>query len=408
MKQRVAVVGAGITGVLTAYYLHEAGCQVMVVEKEPGTAMECTRANGGQLSVCNSSTWNTTANLKKGLKWMLQPNAPLLVRPSLEWKKLTWLAGFLRHTFNGTQEQNTVKTVELGLQARRLYAEITEKEGLFYNRSQSGILNVYTSAKSFDAALSSFSVLCSHGLVSQVLDPCKVLELEPALRNFRSLVGGIYTPDDSVGDAHVFTKELSEVLKRKGVIFIHRIEVDTIERKRGRLYLVSRDGDPPEQLQGLDKVVLANGYRLRDTAKELGDFLNIYPVKGYSVTINIADQAAVPHLSLLDDDRKIVCSTLGSQLRVAGTAELDGDNRDIRWERIEPLLNWVRDNFPLADLSTFYPWACHRPMSSDMMPIIRESAMPGVWYHGGHGHLGWTLGAATAKNLVENIIRQDK
>ena len=362
--------------------------------------MECSRANGGQVSVCNSATWNTWSNVWKGVKWMGDPAAPLKIRPWPSAKKLTWLAGFLRHTVNGTQQRNTIRTVEMGLQSRDLYRSLAATTGIQFNQSDCGLLSIYTNQKSFEVAQQNAAILRYAGLDIKPLSKTEVLTLDPALVEFSGIVGGLHTPSDFVGDTHLFTKNLLQYLRSSGNAEFRLFQVEDI----GDGFVTGAAANGEETTLFADAIVLASGYRLADHARMLGEFLNIYPVKGYSITIDIPSATMAPRLSLLDDDRKIVASVLGNQFRVAGTAELDDTNVDIRRERIDPLLMWVRRNFPRLDQSSFMPWACLRPMASDMMPITRQSKnCQSVWFNGGHGHLGWTLGAATAYELAKEI-----
>lgn len=387
----VAVVGAGIIGVLTAYQLARQGYTVTVYEAEPHPAMKCSYANGGQISVCNAQTWNTWENVLKGLKWMTDPSAPLLVRAAPSIDKLRWLAGFLYHTARGSHEQNTADTIKLGLASSAEYDRITKSELLEYDQAKAGMLHVYTSQRSFENAIGMQEFFMSNGVEWNILAPAAIKERYPELSNFVGLKGGIITPSDWTGDVHKFCIDLVSVCKLNyGVVFNfnHKIELS------------------PEFLKQYHHIVLCNGHQITEMSRELGDDLNIYPVKGYSITIENAGNA--PAVSLLDDDKKIVSSKLGNRLRVAGTAELDGTNLDIRQNRIQPLLDWVHLNFPQVDTSSYSPWACLRPMSSNMMPIIKQSRVGRIWYHGGHGHLGWTLGAGTSKVLANMIKEYDQ
>jgi D-amino-acid dehydrogenase len=217
-------------------------------------------------------------------------------------------------------------------------------------------------------------------------------ELEPTLQNDGELVGGVWTKDDWVGDIHKFCTELSKVLKTKyGVKFQFGDKVDHVN-----------------VLSHYDAIVISSGVGSKELAKTVGDTIDVYPVKGYSITINLDDEsyAHAPQTSLLDDQAKIVSSTLGRRFRVAGTAELTGENYDIRHDRIKPLLDWVHTNFPKINTHDYSPWACLRPMTPNMMPIVAQSKNnPKVFYHTGHGHLGWTLSPATAKNVV-SLVRK--
>lgn len=394
---KIAVVGAGIVGVTTAYFLAKKGYEVTIFDREPAAAMACSRANGGQMSVCNAETWNTFKNVKKGLGWMFKKDAPLLIRPAPTLAKMKWLAGFLRHTFNGTHLLNTHHTISMGLHARTLYDQIIDDEGIKFDRRQEGLLHVYTNQESYSEALKMQRFFEESGVEWFPVNANEIRAHDPAMENFRGLVGGIHTPSDWTGDAHMFSNELLRVCEEKyGVRVMLGHKVTRIDNK---VIIKSEAG---ETSTDFERIVLCNGHEITKFAAKLGDSLNIYPVKGYSITIDGVGDTA-PGISLLDDDRKIVSAKLGDRLRVAGTAELAGVDYDIRRDRIEPLLQWVRTNFPDVDTANYSAWACLRPMNSNMMPIIKESKVAGVWYHGGHGHLGWTLAPATAHALAETL-----
>lgn len=384
---RVDVIGAGISGMMSAYFLSEKGHEVTVYEQERYPAMQCSYANGGQISVCNSETWNNWPTVWKGVKWLSQPSAPLLIRPSLSWDKIKWIAGFLKHTALNDHLSNTAETVRLGLQSRLLYEEIESKHSIEYDRSDNGMLQIYTNKEDLINAFDMVEFYKANKLSWQMLNREEVLRIEPNLRTFKGILGGAYIQDDWSGDIHKFCNEIKRILLLRGVKFNFRNEFD------------------PEDV--INTTVLCTGSNLAQHAKAFGDNLNIYPVKGYSVTIDLNDErsrASAPFTSLLDNNKKIVCSRLGDRLRVAGTAELDGYNLDIRKERIQPLLDWVHTNFPDVNTKDYSPWACLRPMNSNMMPVIKQSkANDRVFYNGGHGHLGWTLGAVTGKMVSELI-----
>lgn len=386
----VAVVGAGIAGLTSAYYLVREGFDVTVFDKESYPAMACSYANGGQISVSNSQTWNTWSNVSKGIKWLGKKDAPLLLRPSLDWDKAKWLAKFLYHTANNEWAINTAETIRIGIEARHLYNQIEQDEGIEYERLNKGILHVYKNKKYFEEALLLKELYEANGCEWQTVDADNLLDIEPNLEYTKDLVGGIYTPSDWTGDIHKFCMNMYEVLKTKyNVRFFFNKSINTID---GFAY---------------HHIVVANGSDARHLSKVIGDKLPIYPVKGYSITINLNNEKSNTHspcVSLLDDEAKIVSSRFHNSLRVAGTAEITGDNWDIRKDRIQPLLNWVRENFPLVDTRDYKSWACLRPMTPNMMPIVRQSKKESsVFYHVGHGHLGWTLSPATAKQLTKII-----
>ncbi len=387
--KNIAVIGSGITGVLAAYYLARAGNRVTVLEQESYPAMRTSYANGGQVSVSNSEVWTTWSNVRKGFKWMLQKDAPLLIRPTPSWSKIKWMTKFLWHTFNEEYGRNTSETIQLGLESRQLYKSIIQEEGLEFDQSFCGILHFYKDQKYFQSAQEVKELYNVNGCEWNILTPLQTQSIDPALSDILEIVGGAWTPSDWTGDIHKFCIELSRVLTEKyNVEFMFDTNIDKTLTK--------------DLLEEFDNIVVSSGVGSVKIAEYFGDSLPIYPVKGYSITINVKpeDMKYVPKVSLLDDQAKIVTSTLGNRFRVAGTAELAGENYDIRRDRIEPLINWVQENFPNIDASNYSSWACLRPMTPNMMPIIRQSGSnKKVFYHTGHGHLGWTLSPATAKNL---------
>lgn len=388
MTKRVAVVGAGITGITTAYYLARQGYLVSVYEQEPHPAMRTSFANGGQISVSNSEVWTTWSNVKKGIRWMFRKDAPLLIRPRLDFKQWRWIAKFLYATVTNQYEQNTSKTIRMGLEASALYKEIIREETLRFDQSPSGILHFYKDQKYFDAAKQAQNIYRKNGAEWDIVSAKQVKELDTNLDKVDGIVGGAWTTSDWTGDIHKFCTELEKVLVKKyGVEFNYNWKINHIE-----------------ELSYYDAVVISNGVGSTQLAKTAGDTIDVYPVKGYSITINNVDLKHLPQVSLLDDQAKIVTSTLGNRFRVAGTAELAGENYDIRHDRIKPLLDWVRTNFPDINTHDYSSWACLRPMTPDMMPIVKQSDKNSkVFYNTGHGHLGWTLAPATAQAVAELI-----
>lgn len=388
MTKKVAVIGAGIAGLTTAYYLAREGYSVSVYEAERYPAMKTSFANGGQVSVSNSEVWTTWSNVKKGIKWMFKKDAPLLMRPRLDWAQWKWMAKFLWNTVKGDYARNTAETIRLGIEARSLYNQIIEEEGILFDQNRCGILHFYKDENYLQNAHSVKELYNANGCEWDMLTPLQAISIDSALGNLDNVVGGAWTPSDFTGDIHKFCYGLAEVLeKRYSVTFHYEWKIKHLE-----------------ELSYYDAVVVANGVGSEKLANSIGDSLGIYPVKGYSITINNVDPKYLPKVSLLDDQAKIVTSTLGNRFRVAGTAELAGENYDIRRDRIQPLLDWVHKNFPNINTHDYTQWACLRPMTPNMLPVVRQSKKnKRIFYHAGHGHLGWTLSPATAKKLTELI-----
>ncbi|MFX5079554.1 D-amino acid dehydrogenase [Acinetobacter baumannii] len=407
----VIVIGAGITGVTSAYELSQLGYQVTVIDRHLYPAMETSFANGGQLSACNAEVWNQKATVIKGFKWMRQKDAPLLLNPSFSLHKYSWLVEFLSHIKN--YEANTIETVRLALLARKRLFDVAEKEQLQFDLEKRGILHMYHTRDDYDIAKRVNDVLNKGTLERYSVSPEEMKSIEPSLTG--EYFGGYYTPSDATGDIHKYSTSLAEKTKQYGVQYKFGLEVTDIKCHADKVLLNCQpSAEHPHlsqtdsfQLEG-DVLVVCGGVGSYQLADMIGERVNVYPVKGYSITVQLKDEKSIknaPWVSLLDESAKIVTSRLGpDRLRVAGTAEFNGYNRDIRADRIQPLVNWVNRNF---DISTEHvvPWAGLRPMMPNMLPVVKQSKQSRVFYNTGHGHLGWTLSAATAV-LVSQDIQQ--
>ncbi|MEQ1452868.1 D-amino acid dehydrogenase [Acinetobacter seifertii] len=408
----VIVIGAGITGVTSAYELSQLGYQVTVIDRHLYPAMETSFANGGQLSACNAEVWNQKATVIKGFKWMRQKDAPLLLNPSFSLHKYSWLVEFLSHIKN--YEANTIETVRLALLARKRLFEVAEKEQLQFDLEKRGILHMYHSKADYDVAKQVNDVLNKGTLERYSVSPEEMKTIEPSLTG--DYFGGYYTPSDATGDIHKYSTALAEKTKQYGVQYKFGLEVTDIKCHTDKVVLNCQpSAEHPHlsqsdsfQLEG-DVLVVCGGVGSYQLADMVGERVNVYPVKGYSITVQLKDEKSIknaPWVSLLDESAKIVTSRLGQdRLRIAGTAEFNGYNRDIRADRIQPLVNWVNRNF---DISTEHvvPWAGLRPMMPNMLPVVKQSKRPRVFYNTGHGHLGWTLSAATAVLVSQDILQK--
>lgn len=398
----IAVIGGGITGVTTAYALAQRGFAVTVIERHRYSGMETSFANGGQLSASNAEVWNHRSTFLKGLRWMFTRDAPLLVNPTPSWHKLSWFAEFAAAIPH--YRRNTVETARLAIAAREHLFGWARDEGIDFDARHEGILHVYRDRASFDHAAKVSILLAQGGLQRRPVTPAEMRSIEPTLTG--DFYGGFYTESDATGDIHKFTHGLAAAAARLGVAFRHGQAVHAIHAKGDSV--VVKLGEDGEQAD-YDGVVICAGTASRALAAALGDRVNIYPVKGYSITVHLNDadsQCAAPSVSLLDDATKLVTSRLGlDRFRVAGTAEFNGFNRDIRADRIRPLVDWVQQCFPGVNTRNVVPWAGLRPMMPNMLPRVGAGRAPGVFYNTGHGHLGWTLSAVTAEMVAEQILQ---
>ena len=398
----IAVVGGGITGVTTAYALAKRGFAVTLLEKNRYAAMETSFANGGQLSASNAEVWNHWSTILKGVKWMLRSDAPLLVNPKPSWHKLSWFVEFISNIPH--YERNTIESTRLAISARDHLFAWAQAEGVDFDLKKEGILHIYRDKKGFDHAGEVSKMLAQGGLPRRAVTPVEMKAIEPTLAG--DYYGGYFTESDSTGDIHKFATGMAKAAERLGVRCLYGQDVLSLHSNGTKAEVTVADGEG-HKTHYFDGLVVCAGVESRRFAAQLGDRVNIYPVKGYSITVNLPDaqsQAAAPTVSLLDDETKLVTSRLGvDRFRVAGTAEFNGYNKDIRADRIRPLVGWVNQCFPGVNTRQVVPWAGLRPMMPNMMPRVGRGNAPNVFYNTGHGHLGWTLSAVTA-DMVGGVV----
>ncbi|MFM8576136.1 MAG: D-amino acid dehydrogenase, partial [Limnohabitans sp.] len=321
--KHLVVVGGGITGVTSAYALARQGFQVTLIEKNRYAAMETSYANGGQLSASNAEVWTHPSTLIKGLKWMMKADAPLLMNPKPSWHKFSWIAEFVANI--PKYERNTIETTRLAIAAREHLFDWAASEGLDFDHKREGILHIYRDKKGFEHAGRVSKLLAAGGLERRAVTPEEMRAIEPALQG--QYHGGYFTESDTTGDIHKFTSGLAQACERLGVKMLTGHEVLSVRSDGHTATVAVRHDGQVEQLR-FDGIVVSAGVHSRRLAAQLGDRLNVYPVKGYSITVNMPDahsQAAAPQVSLLDDETKLVTSRLGAdRFRVAGTAEFNG------------------------------------------------------------------------------------
>lgn len=402
---RIAVIGAGVTGVTTVSSLMDRGFDVTLFDRNRYPAMQTSYANGGQLSASNAETWNRWPMVFKGLKWLAKKNAPLLVNPRPSWHKYSWMAEFIRAIPH--YEANTTETARMAIAAREVLLEKAKRHGVDFDCVQRGILHFYKTREEFDHAGEVTRMLAAGGLERRAVTPEEIRQLEPTLEG--DFVGGYYTESDFTGDIHRYTRGLADGCQAEGADMRFETEIHQVSRHDRGVDIRWQQGEE-QQTESFDAVVVCAGVDSRRIARQLGDRVNVYPVKGYSITVSLDDEEsrqAAPWVSLLDDDAKVVTSRLGEdRFRIAGTAEFNGFNLDIRSDRVEPLVRWCESHFPGIRTDRVIPWAGLRPMMPDMMPRVGPGRQSNVFYNTGHGHLGWTLSAITAETVADAVLHQ--
>ena len=406
----VMVLGAGVTGVTTAWYLRQAGFEVSVIERQPGAGLETSFANGGQISVSHPEPWANPATPWLALRWLGRDDAPLKVRPAADPAQWRWGAAFLRECLPWRTRRNTAAIAALAVWSGQCLASLRDETGLQYEQRTRGILHLFNTDAEFKQAAHRAAELARFGIDARVCSARECIDIEPALGARRGgLAGGLYASGDESGNAHIFTRRLAERLEEAGAQMRWNTDIRRLCQRDGALtgIEVSEAGGRSAMLTA-DAYVACLGSYGATLLAALGVRLPIYPVKGYSITAALAAPGKAPEVSLTDESRRIVCSRLGDHLRIAGTAELTGFDTQIRPERIQPLLEWARQNFPaVLDETRITPWAGLRPATPGNVPLIGKSPLENLWLNTGHGTLGWTLACGSASALT-HLMRGDR
>jgi len=408
---KVIVLGAGIIGVATAWYLLEEGHEVTVVERQPEAALETSFANGAQISVCFCEPWANAGAPFKVAKWMLQDDSPLLFRPRLDPHQWRWALSFLGQCNDAAFARNVEQLVALGRYSHESLKSVVAATGIEYDRLQRGILHFFSSAADYASGVKAAALMRDHGVDRRVLGRDEVLQIEPALKAFGANIhGGTYTPSDESGDARVFTQKLARRCAERGAKFLYEHDVLGFDKRGSKIEGVivgERSTLRRTTLTG-DQVVAATGSFTAPLLRSLGIYLNIYPAKGYSATLRLKRPEDASVVSLLDDTRKIAISRLGDHIRIAGTAEMAGYDTGITSAtartRCEALVRRYEQLFPgVADTRQPNFWAGLRPSTPNNLPYIGRSKISNLWLNAGHGTLGWTHGAGSGRALAELI-----
>jgi D-amino-acid dehydrogenase len=403
---RIAVLGAGLAGVTSAWYLAQDGHQITVVDRQPGAGLEASFANGGQISVSHPEPWANPRAPRQVLRWLGREDAPLLVRPQADLQQWLWALAFLRECLPSRTRRNTEAIAGLALYSLESLRELRALTGIAYDQSGNGILQTFYTQRDWARADINAEVLHDHGIEAQTCSPARCVEIEPALADCRdTLYGGLYAPRDESGDAHLFVQRLAERCREAGVLFCFDRTIDKLMTSNGNVSQVqTRTADGSVESLSADAYVMSLGSFSVGFAAALGERLPIYPVKGYSVTLDLSATALAPRVSITDESRRIVCSRLGNRLRIAGTAELAGYDCSINSVRCGAILARACELFPhLRDTKGARFWAGLRPATPSNVPIIGRARLSNLWFNTGHGTLGWTLACGSARALAELV-----
>jgi len=401
------VIGSGLMGLATAYYLSEQGHEVLVVDRQQGPAEEASFANAGVLHPSQASPWNHPGIALLVLKWMGKENSPFLLRPSAIPSLLNWGFSFLQHAkpkkFQANLNSNTV-LANYNIQCMQ---DLLKQHPFDYCANSLGSLKVLEKEQDMEKEVASIQLFESFGVQCKVLNQAEIFSKEPALiENGEKLIGGIHYPDDQSGDAYLFCKNLEEVLKKNNVQFEYGIKVQEFLSSGQTINSIkTSNGDFSADAYilaaGSDSPLLTNSLKLK---------LPIRPIKGYSITLDMNNWSTKPLMPVIDEAAHVAITPLGNRLRAAGTAELTGYNTEINSHRIQLILDQIKVRYPAAEIHNndgdIKPWAGLRPTSADGVPILGATQYKNLYLNTGHGHLGWSLAMSSGKIVADMVSGQ--
>ncbi|CAA9210492.1 MAG: D-amino acid dehydrogenase [uncultured Craurococcus sp.] len=398
---RVVVLGSGVVGVTSAWYLSRAGHQVTVIDRQPAAGMETSFANAGQVSPGYSAPWAGPGIPVKALKWLMMRHRPLVFWPQAKGGLYPWLARMLANCTEDAYATNKARMVRLAEYSRDCLRDLRDETGIAYDQRTQGTLQLFRTQKQLDAVEGDTAVLDAFRVPYEVLDPKGCVGAEPALGLVEGkFVGGLRLPGDETGDAHVFTQRLAAMAAAAGVEFRQGVTIQAIESEGDRITGVATD-------QGrvtADAYVVALGSYSTALLRPLGVALPVYPVKGYSLTLPVTEAAAAPVSTVMDETYKVAITRLGDRIRVGGTAELAGFNLKLRGPRRETLAHSVGDLFPRGgDIAQAQFWTGLRPMTPDGTPVVGPTRYRNLHLNTGHGTLGWTMACGSGRLLADLV-----
>lgn len=404
MEMRVIVLGSGVIGVASAYYLAQQGAEVTVLDRQSGPAEETSFGNAGQISPGYSTPWAAPGIPFKAVKWMFQHHAPLAINLDGSMWQLQWMAQMLKNCNPQSYAVNKERMMRVAEYSRDCLRELRKDTGINYENRAKGTLQLFRKEAQMEAVQRDISVLQECGVSYELLNGNELGRVEPALANAQDkLVGGLHLPNDETGDCYLFTNALAQIAKELGVNFQFNQNVEKLIVEGDQIKGVQVNG----KVLTADRYVLAFGSYSRDFLKPLDLQLPVYPVKGYSLTIPIVDPAFAPQSTVLDETYKIAITRFDQRIRVGGMAELSGFNLGLNEDRRATLQMVTQDLFPGGDIAQASFWTGLRPMTPDSTPIIGATRFKNLFLNTGHGTLGWTMACGSGK-LISDIVLNHK
>ena len=396
---RIVILGAGVIGVTSAYYLAQSGHEVTVIDRQSGPALETSFANAGEISPGYASPWAAPGIPQKAIKWLFMHHAPLIIQPRMDMATIRWVSQMLMNCTSKAYGVNKSRMVRLAEYSRDCLMQLRQDTDIAYDERTQGTLQLFRTQKQVDGAYKDIKVLKADGVPFEVLDPAQCVAAEPGLAaSLHKIAGGLRLPGDETGDCFKFTNALADLAKAAGVTFRFGVTLKNIDKQGDRIVAV----ETSDGRLTADAFVLALGSYSPQLAKPLGLTLPVYPVKGYSITVPIVKPELAPVSTIMDESYKIAITRLGDRIRIGGMAEIAGFNPSLHPRRKATLTYSVEDLFGgAADQSKATFWSGFRPMTPDGTPILGQSGISNLYLNTGHGTLGWTMAAGSARVLAD-------
>lgn len=392
---KMIVLGSGVTGVATAWYLNQMGHDVTVIDRASGPALETSFGNAGELSFAYSTPWAAPGIPQKALKWMIKSHSPLIIHPDGSSYQLKWLKMMLKNCNAVSYKTNKERMVRIAEYSREMFANFEEETGVHFEGRRKGTLQIFRHDKEVASSKKDLAVLAEYGLPYKELSPHECVEYEPALKHVvHKLAGAIHMPNDRTGDCFLFTNRLADLCREKGVVFEFNRPIERFETQGKAIRAVYAGGQRFEA----DHFICCLGSFSRPVLAQLGLDVPIYPIKGYSLTIPVTDDASAPMSTVLDETYKVAITRFDKRIRVGGMAELSGYQLNLLPARRETLELVVRDLYPNGgDVAHAQFWSGLRPTTPDSVPLIGYSGWDNLTLNTGHGTLGWTMSLGSGK-----------
>jgi D-amino-acid dehydrogenase len=401
---KVIVMGAGVIGVTTAYYLAKSGCEVSVIDRQPGAGLETSFANAGEISPGYASPWAGPGVPLKAVQWILDKHGPLVLRPQFDPAMWRWMLQMLRNCTSRRYALNKSRMVPIAEYSRDCLRELRAETGIAYDHRSQGTLQLFRKQSQLDHIGGDINILKQYGVPFEVLDREGCIRAEPALaRAPASFVGGLRLPDDETGDCHLFTQRLMAMAEAIGVRFTANTQIERIAVEGERITSVVTNAGPI----AADAYVMALGSFSPLLLRPIGIDIPVYPVKGYSITVPVVDDGGAPQSTVMDESYKVAITRLGDRIRVGGTAEVGDYRIKLATGRRLTLERSLLDLFPRGgDLTEPSFWSGLRPMTPDGPPIIGQARYRNLYLNTGHGTLGWTMACGAGRIIADQMLER--